>query len=63
MYSGLFWNAFMVDRTNLFFIANWDTAQMNLEEIEGHCNTMASILRQLVKDVNWDKKVFDVFSD
>jgi len=51
----------MVDRTNLFFIANWDTAQMNLEEIEGHCNTMASILRQLVKDVNWDKEISDVF--
>ncbi|KAM7189121.1 hypothetical protein V8F33_010242 [Rhypophila sp. PSN 637] len=59
---GLFWNAFMVDRTNLFFIANWDTAQMNLDEVEGHCNTMASILRHLVKEANWDKRISDVFS-
>ncbi|KAM7214894.1 hypothetical protein V8F06_009720 [Rhypophila decipiens] len=59
---GLFWNAFMVDRTNLFFIANWDTAQMNLDEVEGHCNTVASILRQLVKEANWDRRISDVFS-
>lgn len=61
MQSGLFWNAFMVDRTSLFFIANWDTAQMNLEEVEGHCNSMANILRQLVKESNWDRKISEVF--
>lgn len=52
----------MVDRTNLFFIANWDTAQMNLDEVEGHCNTLAGILRQLVKEENWDRKVCEVFN-
>ncbi|KAK3324871.1 hypothetical protein B0H66DRAFT_106255 [Apodospora peruviana] len=59
---GLVWTAFMVDKSNLFFIASWDTAQLSLEEVEGHCNTMASVLRQLVNEENWNKPVAEVFS-
>jgi hypothetical protein len=60
--SGLFWNAFMVDKVNMFYIASWDTAQMSIGEVESHCDAMALILRKLVNQDNWEKKVVDVFS-
>ncbi|KAK3365439.1 hypothetical protein B0H63DRAFT_530207 [Podospora didyma] len=60
--GGLAWNAFMTDRLYIFFSASWDTAQMNVGEVEEHCETVASILRRLVAEENLDRKVVDVFS-
>jgi hypothetical protein len=60
--SGLFWNAFMIDPVNMYFIASWDTAQMNDGEVDGHCDSLADVLRKLADENNWDKKVGDVFT-
>jgi hypothetical protein len=43
------------------FVASWDTAQLSIGEVEGHCETMVSVLRSLVKNGNRDKKVAEVF--
>ncbi|PTD05965.1 putative acyl-CoA synthetase YngI [Fusarium culmorum] len=58
---GFFWNAFMVDSMNLYFIASWDTAQMNDTEVSGHCDVLSEILRKMGDENNWDKKLGDVF--
>ena len=57
----LFWNAFLLDSHNMFFIATWDTAQMNAAEIEEHCEGVAGVLRKLVRERNWERTVEDVF--
>ncbi|KAH6894497.1 hypothetical protein B0T10DRAFT_436085 [Thelonectria olida] len=59
---GLFWNAFMIDSVNMYFIASWDTAQMNDQEVDGHCDSLADVLRKLADQNNWDKKVGEVFT-
>ncbi|KAF5024213.1 hypothetical protein F66182_3727 [Fusarium sp. NRRL 66182] len=58
---GLFWNAFMIDSINLYFIASWDTAQMNDAEMDGHCDALSEVMRQLADEGNWEKKLSDVF--
>ncbi|RFN51239.1 hypothetical protein FIE12Z_4557 [Fusarium flagelliforme] len=58
---GFFWNAFMIDAVNLYFIASWDTAQMNDTEVDGHCDGLSDVLRKLGDENNWDKKLRDVF--
>lgn len=60
--SGLFWNAFMIDSVNMYFIASWDTAQMNDTEVDAHCDSLADVMRKLTDKNNWDKKVGDVFT-
>lgn len=62
MESGLFWNAFMLDSVNMSFLATFDSAQLSLGEVEAHCETMAKVLRKLVREENWDKPVTEVFS-
>ncbi|KAK0616207.1 hypothetical protein B0T14DRAFT_546617 [Immersiella caudata] len=59
---GLFWGAFLLGSSDMFFVATWDTAQMGVGEVEGHCETMASVLRKLVKEGNWERPVADVFA-
>lgn len=61
MKSGLFWNAFMIDRDNLYFVASWDTAQMNDVELERHCDRMSDVMRKLGDERNWDRTFVDVF--
>lgn len=60
-YSGLFWNAFLIDPQNLYFIASWDTAQMNNDEVENSCDTLAEIMRRLSAESSCDKRLRDVF--
>lgn len=62
MNSGLFWSAFMVDQENLFFIASWDTAQLNADEVDGYCDDLADVMRKLANESNWGLTVGDVFS-
>ncbi|KAF7560834.1 hypothetical protein G7046_g3320 [Stylonectria norvegica] len=58
---GLFWNAFMIDSDNLYFIASWDTAQMNDVEVDAHCDRLSEVMRALAQEDNWDKAVGEVF--
>ena len=51
----------MIDAVNLYFIASWDTAQMNDTEVDGHCDGLSDVLRKLGDENNWDKKLRDVF--
>jgi len=51
----------MIDSINLYFIASWDTAQMNDKEVEGHCDALSDVMRKLCDEGNWDKKLSDVF--
>lgn len=51
----------MVDPQNLYFIASWDTAQMNDREVQGSCDMLAEVMRRLATEANWDKKLKDVF--
>ncbi|KAM6534759.1 hypothetical protein FALCPG4_004385 [Fusarium falciforme] len=59
---GFFWNAFMIDSVNLYFIASWDTAQMNDTEVDGHCDSLSDVMRKLADDRNWEKSIGEVFS-
>ncbi|KAH7157381.1 hypothetical protein B0J13DRAFT_649912 [Dactylonectria estremocensis] len=59
---GLFWNAFMIDSVNLYFIASWDTAQMNDREVDRCCDGLSDVMRKLADEGNWEKKVGDVFT-
>ncbi|KAF4338496.1 long-chain-fatty-acid ligase [Fusarium beomiforme] len=58
---GFFWNAFMIDSIYLYFIASWDTAQMNDKEVDGYCDALSDVMRKLCDESNWDKKVSVVF--
>ncbi|RSM01800.1 hypothetical protein CEP52_008371 [Fusarium oligoseptatum] len=58
---GFFWNAFMIDSVNLYFIASWDTAQMNDFEVDGHCDSLSDVMRKLADERNWEKRVGEVF--
>lgn len=51
----------MIDRDNLYFVASWDTAQMNNVEVECHCDRMADVMRKLGDERNWQKRIGDVF--
>jgi hypothetical protein len=59
--SGFFWNAFMADTENLFFVASWDTAQMNDKEVELCCDQLTEVMRKLAHESNWDRIVGEVF--
>ncbi|KAL7905626.1 hypothetical protein GGI35DRAFT_488268 [Trichoderma velutinum] len=60
---GLFWSAFMVDGDNVFFIASWDTAQLNAEQVDGYCDGLADVMRKLANEENWGLGIGDVFSE
>lgn len=51
----------MVDQENLFFIASWDTAQLNAEEMDEYCDGLADVMRKLADENNWARKVREVF--
>lgn len=51
----------MLDKENVYFIASWDTAQMNADEMDGCCDRLANIVRALGSEHNWDKRLRDVF--
>ncbi|CAM1502445.1 Fc.00g044290.m01.CDS01 [Cosmosporella sp. VM-42] len=59
--GGVFWNAFSIDKDNIYFIASWDTAQMNDVEIDGHCDSLAEVIRKLADEENWERTVGQVF--
>ncbi|KAI5464893.1 hypothetical protein BGZ63DRAFT_461888 [Mariannaea sp. PMI_226] len=59
---GLCWNAFMLDSVNLYFIASWDTAQLNEEEVDRYCDELAEVTRKLADAKNWHKKIREVFT-
>ncbi|KAJ6780430.1 hypothetical protein PWT90_09618 [Aphanocladium album] len=57
---GIFWNAFMVDKENMYFIASWDTAQLNGSEVDYYCDELAEVLRALASTSNWDRPLKEV---
>lgn len=59
--SGFFWNMFMIDSQNLYFVASWDTAQMNDIEVEDFCECMADTMRKMAKPDNWNKTIGQLF--
>ncbi|KAI8682605.1 AMP-binding domain-containing protein [Fusarium sp. Ph1] len=59
---GFFWNAFMIDSVNLYFVASWDTAQMNDAEVDGYCDSLSDVMRKLADERNWENSVGEVFS-
>lgn len=52
----------MMDKVNLFFIASWDTAQLNADEVDGFCDDLADVMRKLANEGNWNRPVGEVFS-
>ncbi|EQK97394.1 AMP-binding enzyme family protein [Ophiocordyceps sinensis CO18] len=58
---GFCWNMFLASPENMLFIASWDTAQMNVDDVDRHCDCMADVMRRLVNEANWDKKIGQVF--
>jgi hypothetical protein len=51
----------MIDPANMYFIASWDTAQMNDTEVGECCNLLADVMRKLANEENWHLKVGTVF--
>ncbi|UNI22879.1 putative NRPS-like protein biosynthetic cluster [Purpureocillium takamizusanense] len=54
---GFCWNMFNITTDSILFIASWDTAQMSAREVDRCCDDMASVLRALGCEENWDKRV------
>jgi len=52
----------MLDSANLSFVASWDTAQMSVDEVKEHCDTMTKILKGLMEEESWDREALDVFA-
>lgn len=50
----------MIDADNLYFIASWDTAQMNDIEVGGYCDVLAEVMRKLAIEENWHRSVASV---
>ncbi|KAK0388098.1 hypothetical protein NLU13_4342 [Sarocladium strictum] len=59
---GLFWNAFTIDPQTMYFIASWDTAQMNDLEVQGYCDMLADVMRKLAMEENWSRQIREVFT-
>lgn len=57
MTSGLFWNAYATDAEHIFFVASWDTAQMNDDEVNAQCDTLAELMRRICREAEWETKV------
>lgn len=55
-HSALAWNAFMMDRDNLYFIASG-----NDDHVEGYCDKLAHIMRFLGNQENWNREIRQVF--
>lgn len=53
----------MVDRENLLFIASWDTAQLNAEQVDGYCDDLADVMRRLANEDNLGLKMGEVFPE
>lgn len=51
----------MVDKENMYFIASWDTAQMNDGDVGECCDCLADVMRKLGDERNWERKIGDVF--
>lgn len=51
----------MIDGENLYFVASWDTTQINATEMERHCDSLVDVMRRLIKQENWGKTVGEVF--
>ncbi|KAI0017976.1 acetyl-CoA synthetase-like protein [Xylariomycetidae sp. FL0641] len=58
---GFFWNCCMLNKTNMMVVASWDSAQMNDDEVDGHCDLMTDVLRRLADPANLDKTLGEVF--
>lgn len=51
----------MIDPANLYFIASWDTAQMNDTEVGESCDLLADVMRKLANEENWHLKIGSIF--
>lgn len=51
----------MIDAENLYFIASWDTAQMNDLEVGKYCDLLADVMRKLANEENWHRTIASVF--
>ena len=51
----------MISDDNLFFVASWDTAQMNDREVDAYCECLAAVMRKLNLESNWAKTMGEVF--
>ncbi|PHH89389.1 hypothetical protein CDD83_6171 [Cordyceps sp. RAO-2017] len=58
---GFCWNMFLASREVIVIVASWDTAQMDVDEVERHCDCMADVMRRLATEANWDRTIGDVF--
>ena len=53
---------FAVSKDNILFVVSWDAAQMNVDEVERHCDSMADAMRRLDKEANLDRSIAQVFA-
>lgn len=50
----------MFDKENMYFVASWDTAQLNGDEIDEYCDRLAEMLRALAHSSNWHSPLKNV---
>ena len=60
-YSGVFWNAFMVDKNTMQVVLSWDTAQFNEQEAEGYLDEYIGIVRRMAQAQNLDTPLGELF--
>jgi hypothetical protein len=51
----------LIDKENIYFIASWDTAQMNDIEVSECCDLVAEVMRKLASEENWHQTIGSVF--
>jgi hypothetical protein len=47
----------MMNSEELCVLAMWDDAQMGLEEVKGHVNSLNEIVRWITEPQNWEEPI------
>jgi hypothetical protein len=59
-FSGFFWEGGMTGAEELCILASWDDAQLSLEEVEGHVESLNKIVQWIIEPDNWSKPVGEI---
>ena len=53
----------MLSAEELCVLATWDDAQLNLEEVEGHVESLTKIIQWITQPKSWVKPIGDTLKD
>jgi hypothetical protein len=53
----------MLSTEELCVLATWDDAQLSLEEVEGHIDSLTKIIQWITQPDSWVKPIGDILKD